>query len=187
LAKAFETYTNKTPVQTTVTYDEAIKVINEQVEKLNISSQNKDKLFDFILATLSIESGSGTAFKGYEHNYAGVTLDINPWGDSQTYFNKKYFCADKGQKKNVPYASFDSFDKLVEFFISKFKAKVIAIMNYKYDDGSYKEKLAKANVLLWVSNLEEKVWTELVDTDKKKLEQKVEDVMGYFISKFKNN
>jgi len=186
LVKVFESYTNKTPVETKITFDKAIEVINEQVEKQSLSSQNKDKLFDFILATLSIETGSGITFKSYDHNYASVTLDINPWGDSQTYFNKKYFCADKGQKKNVPYASFDSFEKFVEFFISKFKAKVIAIGSYKYDDNSYKEKLAKANVLLWTSNLEDKVWDDLAQADKKKLEEKVENVIGYFVSKFKN-
>jgi len=187
LNKTFETFTNTTPQQTTITFDKAFDEITKQVDKQNIGTANKAKMFDFIVSTLSIESANGTSFKGYDHNYGGITLDINPWGGSQTYMNKKYFCADYGQKKNVPYASFDSFEKFIEFFISKLSGKIIAVQFYKYDDGSYKEKLARANVLLWPTTLEDKIWNDLLDPDKKKIEEKLNIAMGYYVSKYKNN
>ena len=177
LNSSFASYTNVTPTKTTKTFKEAIVTINQKVNATSLDNDNKLKLLEFIIGTMYVESGNGQSYSSYDHNYASVNLNINPWGGSLTgYFNKKYYCINRGQNENIPLASFDSFDSFVDFFIAKFQPKVSKIASYDLDDpndNTYKEKLAKANVTLWPSNVEDKVWDDLPQPEKTKLGNKI--------------
>ena len=183
LNSSFSEYTNTTPTQTKVTFEQATIILYNKIRPKNLSEDRKSKLLDFILATMYIETGSGKSFVSYDHNYASVGLNINPWGGSQSYFNKKYFCVNRGNKNNTPLASFDSFETFVEFFISKFEGKESVIQSYTYSDGTYKEKLAKANVVYWPVTVENKVWDDLPQSDKDKIQNKVKEPIEFLISK----
>jgi uncharacterized coiled-coil protein SlyX len=177
LNSSFTSYTNITPTKTTISFKDAISKIRDKVNKTSLDDGNKLKLWDFIAGTMYVESGNGQSYSSYDHNYASVNLNINPWGGSLTsYLNKKYYCANRGENQNIPLASFDSFDNFLDFFIAKFSPKTSKIVSYNLsdpNDNTYKEKLAKANVLLWPSNVEDKVWDDLPQPEKTKLGNKM--------------
>jgi hypothetical protein len=130
------------------------------------------------------ESGVGQKFVAYDYNFASVNLNVNPWGDSKTYMNKKYYCVNRGNNKNIPLASFDSFDSFIDLFIAKFKNRTTGIQTYTFEDNSYKESLAKAYVTLWPSKLDDNVWDDLPDSDKEKIKNKISVPIKYIIEKF---
>jgi hypothetical protein len=183
LNSSFSNYTNITPTKTTITFGDAKEKIREKINKTTLDNNSKLKLWDFISGTMYAESGNGQSYSSYDHNYASINLNINPWGGSITgFFNQKYYCVNRGQNKNIPLASFNSFDDFLDFFIGKFSPKVSKIVNYDLtdqNDTSYKEKLAKANVTLWPSNLEDKVWDDLPQQEKTKLGNKMATPLEY--------
>ena len=186
LNSSFNEYTITTPSETKISFEEAVKKITNKVNATSLSTTYKNKLGDFILITMFLETGDLNSFVAKDYNYAGVNLNINPWGGSLTsYLNKKYYCTNRGQIQNIPLASFNSFDDFLDFFIAKFRDKVGAIQDYKYDDGSYKEKLAKAYVLKWPATLEDNVWDDLPQNEKNKIQEKVGIPMEYLIQKYK--
>jgi len=184
LNSAFSEYTNTTPTKTSITFADALLVIYEKVNKTGLDTNNKNKLTDIILATMYAETGNGQKFVSYDHNYASINLNINPWGGSQVYLNKKYFCINRGNNKNTPLGSFNSFDDFLNMFIAKFKDRTTAIGSYKYEDNSYKEKLSKAYVTLWPSKVEDNVWDDLPNSDKEKIKNKISVPIKYLIEKF---
>jgi hypothetical protein len=186
LNSSFNEYTVTTPSETKISFEEAIKQITTKVNKTNLSTVYKNKLGDFILITMFLETGDLNSFVAKDYNYAGVNLNINPWGGSLTsYLNKKYYCTNRGQIQNIPLASFNSFDDFLDFFIAKFRDKVGAIQDYKYDDDSCKENLAKAYVLKWPATLEDNVWDDLPQNEKNKIKEKVGIPIEYLLQKYK--
>jgi uncharacterized coiled-coil protein SlyX len=184
LTPTFSEYTNTTPTQRSITFDEAIDKIDKKIFKLNLDDNNKNKLENIILAIMYAESGVGQKFVAYDYNFASVNLNVNPWGDSKTYMNKKYYCVNRGNNKNIPLASFDSFDSFIDLFIAKFKNRTTGIQTYTFEDNSYKESLAKAYVTLWPSKLDDNVWDDLPDSDKEKIKNKISVPIKYIIEKF---
>jgi hypothetical protein len=184
LNSSFNDFTNTTPTKTKISFEIAIDTIVKKVNKTDLTDTNKKRLMHFILGTMYVETGSGYEFVSNDHNYAGINLNINPWGGSTTYLNKKYFCANKGQTQNIPLASFNSFDSFVDLFISKFRGKTTAIQNYDLTDGTYGQKLAKANVLYWPSNIDSKVWDDLPQGEKNKLQEKIGFPLEYLLEKY---
>ena len=68
------------------------------------------------------------------------------------------------------------------FFISKFSGKASAVNDYT-EVNKY-EKLAKANILKWPSTIDdEKVWNDLPQNEKKKIEEKISKPFEYFNQK----
>ena len=180
LNSSFTEYTNTTPTKTSISFADALSLMETKVLKTTLSNTNKEKLLDFMFATMYVESGEGKKFVTNDYNYASVNLNVNPWGGSSTYLNKKYYCVNRGGTQNIPVASFDGFEKFIDFFIAKFKDKVTAIENYSYNDTTYKQKLAKANVLLWPQTLtDETVWTNLAEQEKTKLQNKIAVAIDY--------
>jgi hypothetical protein len=184
LNSSFNDFTTTTPTKTKISFESAIDTIVTKVNKTDLTDTNKKRLMHFILGTMYVETGSGYEFVSNDHNYAGINLNINPWGGSTTYLNKKYFCANKGQTQNIPLASFNSFDSFVDLFISKFRGKTTAIQNYDLTDGTYGQKLAKANVLYWPSNIDSKVWDDLPQGEKNKLQEKISFPLEYLLEKY---
>lgn len=184
LNSSFNDFTTTTPTKTKISFESAIDTIVTKVNKTDLTDTNKKRLMHFILGTMYVETGSGYEFVSNDHNYAGINLNINPWGGSTTYLNKKYFCANKGQTQNIPLASFNSFDSFVDLFISKFRGKTTAIQNYDLTDGTYSQKLAKANVLYWPSNIDSKVWDDLPQGEKNKLQEKISFPLEYLLEKY---
>jgi hypothetical protein len=184
LNNSFNEYTLTTPATTKLTIDELVELIGPKINKLVLSQTNKEKLFDFIVATMYVETGSGYSFVAKDHNYASVNLNINPWGGAMsTYSNKKYFCVDRGQTNNIPIVSFNSADSFLDFFISKFKEKVSTIETY--DKNTKYEKLAKANILKWPVTLEnDNVWNDLPLSEKKKIQDKIAVPFEYLNQKY---
>ena len=183
LNSSFSEFINTTPTKTSITVKQAIQIIESKLRTLPLTTNDKDKFLDFIIATMYIETGSEQKFVSYDHNYASINLNINPWGaTAQQYTNKKYFCIDRGNNektKNIPLASFDSFDNFVDMFIEKFSGKVTSIENYIGGDDTFKEKLANAYVTLWPSTIEDSVWTNLPESDKEKLKKKINTSIEY--------
>jgi hypothetical protein len=183
LNSSFSEFTNTTPTQTSITIKKAIPIIESKIRTLSLNSRDKDKFLDFIIATMYIETGSDQKFISFDHNYASINLNINPWGaTAQQYTNKKYFCVNRGNSektKNIPLASFDSFENFVDMFIEKFLGKVASIENYAGGDDTFKEKLANAYVTLWPSTIEDSAWTSLPDSDKEKLKKKINTSIEY--------
>ena len=184
LNSSLNDFTNTTPTKTKISFESAIDTIVKKVNKTDLTDTNKKKLMHFILGTMYVETGSGYEFISNDHNYAGINLNINPWGGSTTYLNKKYFCANKGQTQNIPLASFNTFDSFVDLFISKFRGKTTAIQNYDLNDGTYAQKLSKANVLYWPSNIDSKVWDDLPQGEKNKLQEKIGFPLEYLLEKY---
>ena len=184
LNSSFNDFTNTTPTITKISFESAIDVILTKVNKTDLSDTNKKKLMHFILGTMYVETGSGYEFISKDNNYAGINLNINPWGGSTTYLNKKYFCVNKGQTQNIPLASFNSFESFIDLFISKFRGKTSAIQNYDLTDGTFSQKLAKANVLYWPSNIDSKVWDDLPQGEKNKLQEKIALPLDYLLEKY---
>ena len=183
LNSTFAEFTNTTPTTTSISFKEANDVITKKINTLSIGNTAKGKLWHFIIGTMYVETGEGNKYTSKDNNYASVNLNINPWGGSSTYFNKKYFCVNRGNNQNIPLASFDSFDIFIDFFIAKFKSKVNGIGQYTLDEPEkYRVELAKANTIYWPENLEESVWTSLNEQEKKKLENKIAIPIEYIIA-----
>jgi hypothetical protein len=189
LNSSFNGFTNITPTQTSITIKKAIPIIDSKINQLPLTNSNRGKLLDFIIATMYIETGSGEGFKSFDHNYASINLNINPWGATiQQYTNKKYFCVDRGNNektKNIPLASFDSFENFISMFIDKFLGKISTIEDYSDEDGTFSEKLAKVYVTQWPTTIEEDVWSGLPNSEKEKLKKKINTAIQ-FINSFYN-
>lgn len=183
LNSSFNEYTLTTPSVTKIGVEQLSTILGPKINKLTLTDGNKRKLFDFIIATMYVETGDGYGFTARDHNYASVNLNINPWGSAMsTYSNKKYFCVDRGQTKNIPLVSFNSLESFLDFFISKFSGKASSVNDYT-EVNKY-EKLAKANILKWPSTIEdEKVWNDLPQSEKKKIEEKISKPFEYFNQK----
>jgi len=189
LNSSFNEFTNTTPTQTSKSIKEVIPIIDTKINKLSMSDTNKGKLLDFMITTMYIETGTEQGFKSFDHNYASINLNINPWGATAlAYTNKKYFCVNRGnneKNKNIPLASFNSFNDFVDMFIEKFQGKVSTIKTYTDDDGTFSEKLAEAYVTQWPVTVEDNVWTNLPDSDKEKLKKKVSKAIQFVNSFYK--
>ena len=183
LNTSFTQYTNQTPAQTTITFNNAKQIIANRINaNTTLPTLSKNKLLIFIMSTMYIETGKGQKFVSYDHNYAGIRLDINPYGaGATTYFTNTYYCASRGEIKNIPYVSFSSFENFVDFFISKYSGKVSSIQYVENDEEKTIRNFTRAYVISWPTNIEVKTWNELIDQTKEKLEAKVKYVFDYLV------
>jgi hypothetical protein len=181
LNTSFTQYTNETPTQTVITFKKAEEIIIDRINtNTTLSRDSKEKLLAFIMSTMYIETGKGQKFESYDHNYGGVRLDINPYGaGATTYFNSTYYCISRGESKNIPYVSFESFENFVDFFISKYEAKVSSIQFFLDNENKTIENITRAYVISWPTNIEVKIWDDLIEDTKDKLKEKVKYIYKY--------
>jgi len=182
LNTSFTQYTNETPSQTTITFNNAKQIIANRLNASTVPDQNKINLLIFIMSTMYIETGKGQKFVGYDHNYGGIRLDINPYGaGATTYFSNTYYCINRGEIKNIPYVSFTSFEKFVDFFIAKYRDKISSIKTFDNDIDKTIENFTRAYVISWPTNIEANVWNDLIQDTKDKLKSKVKYVFDYLV------
>ena len=184
LNTSFTQYTNETPSQTTITFNNAKQLIANRINTITtLTPQNKEKLLIFMMGTMFIETGRlFNKFLSYDNNYAGVRLDINPYGaGATTYFNSTYYCINRGEIKNIPYVSFSNFENFVDFFISKYRDKASSIQFIEGDDNKTIENLTRAYVISWPTNIGANVWNSLIKDTKEKLEAKMKYVFDYLV------
>ena len=183
LNTSFTQYTNQTPTETTITFGNAKQIIENRINTITtLPTVNKAKLLLFIMSTMYIESGKGQKFVSYDHNYSGIRLDINPYGAAATtYFKNTYYCINRGEIKNIPYVSFTNFENFVDFFIAKYRDKISSLQLFEDNDTQNIKNITRAYVISWPSNIEVKVWDDLIDSTKEKLQEKVNVIYQYLL------
>jgi hypothetical protein len=170
LYQSYKAYTTvDAPKTQSATFSQVKKMILDKLKTKfpTISEQSLTEFALFIFSTMYVDSGTSTGFSAYENNYTTIAISENYATAGNLYFNSKYFCVNKGENiTNIPLASFDSLDKFIDFFISRFAGK-----STKLKDGTV-SKYVEVYVLNWPIEQPNNVYKELGDDNIKRLEEK---------------
>ena len=170
LYQSYKAYTTvDAPKTQSATFSQVKKMILHKLKPKfpTISEQSLTEFALFIFSTMYADSGTSTGFSAYENNYTTIAISENYATAGNLYFNSKYFCVNKGENiTNIPLASFDSLDKFIDFFISRFAGK-----STKLKDGTV-SKYVEVYVLNWPIEQPNNVYKELGDDNIKRLEEK---------------
>ena len=170
LNNSYTSYTNQTPVKTTISPKDAykliIKVINENSGLTNLN--DKINLTSFIFCTMYVDSFKSGKFETYGYNYASVKLTEN-YGGSANYFSNTYFCVNQGNSQNIPLVIFNSDLDFIRFFVSKFKGKVTYIQQQipQTTNDVVIKALVKTYILKWTTDLPDNVYSDMTESDLK--------------------
>ena len=112
-----------------------------------------------------VDTGNSTGFKSYENNFS--TIDLKTYyANYSDFFNKKYFCVNRGTDVNYPVVSFIDIDTFLNFAINKVTGLIQTTLITSLDLAEY---LSELYVTKYPVPKSEKVWTEMTITDKQKI------------------
>ena len=149
-----------TPTTTTVTFSNMKRIIGRKLSDLGYRDRLNDYqtlLFTFLYVDTSTEQG----FKTYENNYS--TIDLRQYyAGFQDYFNKKYYCVNRGTNVNYPIVSFIDLSSFIDFGISK----VTGLIQTTTTSTTLASYLAELYVTKYPIPRSQNVWTEMTQEDK---------------------
>lgn len=187
-------YNLNEPKQTKVAFKDVFDKIISKLEALNFKDDTTNNLFylenggSFIFSTMYVDTGTPTGFEAFENNFSTINLTEFYGGDSTSYMTTKYFCVTRGnsQTTNIPVAQFETLDKFLDFFTSKFGGKIVSLT--KEINSSTKpviDTLLKYYVLEWPTKQNEDVLTLLTEDDKAKIKYRIKEGLIKFQELYK--
>jgi hypothetical protein len=172
LNSSYVSYTNETPVKTTLTLKNAIDIIKTEMTNLNITTDTQPLMLAFLFSVMYIDSYKSDKFESYGYNYGSIRLDVS-YGGASALMSNSYYCVNQGTTQNIPLAIFSSDRDFVRFAITKFKEKLSYIKNQPLgNDDEQIKALAKTFILRWPVNQPDNVYDKMTEQDKKTIENK---------------
>jgi hypothetical protein len=189
-------YTNlTTPVLTTATFKDVYDKIITKLEALKFKDDTTNNLFylengaSFIFSAMYTDSGNSSGFEAYENNYSTINLTEVYGGDLVSFMTTKYFCVTRGntQTTNVPVGQFETLDKFLDFFVAKFKDKIVLLTKEINTNTATPvlETLTKYYVLEWPIKQNDDVYKLLTEDDKKKIQDRFKEGLTKFQELYK--
>ena len=172
LNSSYVSYTNETPVKTTLTLTNAIDIIKTEMTNLNITTDTQPLMLAFLFSIMYIDSYKSSKFESYGYNYGSIRLDVS-YGGASALITNSYYCVNQGTTQNIPLAIFSSNRDFVRFAITKFKEKLSYIKNQPLgNDNEQIKALSKTFILRWPVNQPDNVYDKMTEQDKKTIENK---------------
>jgi hypothetical protein len=172
LNSSYVSYTNETPVKTTLTLTKAIDIIKTEMTNLNITTDTQPLMLAFLFSVMYIDSYKSDKFESYGYNYGSIRLDVS-YGGASALMSNGYYCVNQGTTQNIPLAIFNSDRDFVRFAITKFKEKLSYIKNQPLgNDDEQIKALSKTFILRWPVNQPDNVYDKMTEQDKKTIENK---------------
>lgn len=114
-----DSYVSEIVNRNTISFSDAKRIINEKT--LGVNQSYREKLRYVIFVKFYLVSKVSQNFKAYANNYGYVTLD-EFWVNGDSFFKKgNYYCS---TSYNKPVAIFETPEKTVEFFVSRWKDRM---------------------------------------------------------------
>jgi hypothetical protein len=143
LQQKYQSFISANQIQSTITPLDLSKIL---LQKIPGTTENNKKLRLMIFLTVYQYSFTNNQFVSFNNNFCGAQLKIN-WGtNANAILNKEFLCLISGSQ-NIPYATFQSKEKMVDFvkirwnnFLSKID---LSTPESKVDSA------AKAWILYW--------------------------------------
>ena len=127
-SESYSSYYNITPSVNNSTFS---IVKGELKNVMTIENVDNDVLKYVVFAALYVESANGDIkMSAFEHNYGGVTLSSDKWGQGERYFNgnKQFFCLTSGNDSTtLAYACFNDLYNHLTFIVSRWKNRMSGI------------------------------------------------------------
>lgn len=149
--------------------------INKKPAATTISTKtNNYDLAVLIYTITSLPDPSVISFESFGNNYGKIPLTTS-YGGSDTYFKNTYYC----DTNNKPIAVFESFEKYVDFMVSKYGSQISIIEQYKnsFSSQSAEDQTVKAIAKFLIVNFPNKkddnVYTSTVESELQTLENRV--------------
>jgi hypothetical protein len=178
LNSAYTSYTNETPIKTTLTFKKAIDIIKIEMSNANIITDYQATMGSFIFSIMYINSFKSGKFETYGYNYGSIKL-TDSYGGSASIMENNYYCVNQGTTKNIPLATFNSDNAFVRFIISKFKEKIPYLMNQPINSEEEEVKaFSKTFILRWPVNQPDNVYEKMTEQDKKTIENKFRSALN---------
>ena len=178
LNSAYTSYTNETPIKTTLTFKKAIDIIKTEMSNANIITDYQATMGSFIFSIMYINSFKSGKFETYGYNYGSIKL-TDSYGGSASIMENNYYCVNQGTTKNIPLATFNSDNAFVRFIISKFKEKIPYLMNQPINSEEEEVKaFSKTFILRWPVNQPDNVYEKMTEQDKKTIENKFRSALN---------
>jgi hypothetical protein len=172
LNSSYVSYTNETPIKTTLTLKNAIDIIKVEMNNANITTNNQTLMLAFLFSVMYIDSYKSDKFEAYGHNYGSIRLDVS-YGGAASLMENKYYCVNQGTTQNIPLATFSTDSAFIRFAITKFKEKLSYIQNQPLSTEDEQIKaLSKTFILRWPVNQPDNVYEKMTEQDKKTVENK---------------
>lgn len=180
LAPPYQSYVNITPQETTITHKKIKDILTEKTLTLTLDTQRSEILALFVFSTIYIGSNNANNFKSYENNYSAIPLNFN-WGGAKEYFDIEYFCVNQGTNLKIPMAKFETIDTFLEFMVNVYAGKVDTIISYLNPtltikseiDNNLIDGITKAYIIDFPKNKSEKVYDEMIESDRNKIRTKI--------------
>jgi hypothetical protein len=121
LNSSYSTYTNLEDLTlNSINKKDAVTTINKLIrDNGSFDAQQSELLGAFIYGIMTVSTKPTDVFQTYGNNYGLISLNIN-FGDSALLFQNSYYC----NTKNIPLATFSSFEQFVNFMISKYGSQI---------------------------------------------------------------
>ena len=140
----------------------------------NLNVPDNGKLKYVIFAFISLNQPIA------QNNLSGVDLS-KPWGGSDSFFEKKYFCMKNDGVTLLPYASFANISDNIDMMISRYNPRMTSV---KPDSSG---KLSSSIAEFWYDNrlpddgkTQKSTWASLDETNQKSITSKVTSSINTF-------
>jgi hypothetical protein len=166
----------ETPVNTKVMFQEMKNLIRSKFA----AKGYRDKLDQYtklMYSFIFVDSSTETGFESYDNNFS--TIDLKQYYSNYSdFFNKKYYCVNRGTNINYPIVSFINLSSFLDFAINK----VEGLIQTTTTATTLAEYLAELYVTRYPVPRSEKVWTEMTQTDKDAIIEKFKQAIISFDS-----
>jgi hypothetical protein len=136
-----------------------------------------DNYSELLFCFLYVDTSTQQGFKTYENNYS--TIDLRQYfAGYLDYFNKKYYCINRGTNVNYPIVSFIDLSSFLDFAITK----VQGLIQTTTQAATLSEYLAELYVVRYPIPRNTNVWTEMTSTDKAALIDKFKKAIEVYTS-----
>ena len=165
------------PAVTRVTFLEMQRSIGTFLVSKNYRGDSLRQYTSLLFSFLYVDSSTNTGFETYENNYS--TIDLRQYFTNYSdYFNKKYYCINRGQNVNFPIVSFIDLNSFIDFAFNK----VSGLIQNTASSITLAEYFAELYVTKYPVPRDPKVWTEMTIEDKATLVAKFNDAIRVYRS-----
>jgi hypothetical protein len=166
----------ETPTATQVSFIEMKRLIKSKFADRGYK-EKLDNYSELLFCFLYVDTSTQQGFKTYENNYS--TIDLRQYfAGYLDYFNKKYYCINRGTNVNYPIVSFIDLSSFLDFAITK----VQGLIQTTTQAATLSEYLAELYVVRYPIPRNTNVWTEMTSTDKAALIDKFKKAIEVYTS-----
>jgi len=165
------------PAVTRTTFKQMQTSIGTFLVSKNYTGDSLKQYTSLLFSFLYVDSSTNTGFETYENNYS--TIDLRQYFTNYSnYFNKKYYCINRGQNVNFPIVSFIDLNSFIDFAFNK----VSGLIQNTTPSSTLAEYFAELYVTKYPVPRDPKVWTEMTNEDKAILVAKFNDAIRVYRS-----